>query len=96
MHSKNKQKEKKKKPEKVNISGTRRHVTLFKCVSDQWACGGKLSARCARLPVCSQLHCPCPSSCPTSTISITERLTKKTCNRRTSTTSPAALIFPVL
>ncbi|XP_015369658.1 PREDICTED: potassium voltage-gated channel protein Shaker isoform X4 [Diuraphis noxia] len=65
-------------------------------LDNQWACGGKLSARCARLPVCSQSHCPCPSSCPTSTISITERLTKKTCNRRTSTTSPAALIFPVL
>ncbi|XP_025191622.1 potassium voltage-gated channel protein Shaker isoform X6 [Melanaphis sacchari] len=65
-------------------------------LDNQWACGGKLSVHCARLPVCSQSLCPCPSSCPTSTISITERLTKKTCNRRTSTTSLAALIFPVL
>lgn len=72
--------------------GTRRHV--FKCVSDQWACGEKLSVRCVRLPACSRSHCPCPSSCPISTISITERLTKKTCNRKTSTTSLAVLISP--
>ncbi|XP_050559995.1 potassium voltage-gated channel protein Shaker isoform X11 [Spodoptera frugiperda] len=54
------------------------------------ASGEKSSDPCAPLPVCSPSHCPFLSSCPTSITSTTVRPTRRKCNRRTSTTSPAA------
>lgn len=60
------------------------------------ACGVRSWDRFARLLVYLPSLCRYPSSCLTSTISTTVKLTKRKCNPRTSTTSPVAPTCPGL